>query len=131
MQVDHYLDIAPLPERAGGLIVRRITSSATADASMDICEIAVGASSALHEHSWEHQVFVVAGQGAVTDGQNPLRFRPGDVVVIPAGQSHQFVNVGDSNVLFICVRSAAALTSSPHDLTASAGGDASAVTKGT
>ena len=104
MQVDHYLDIAPLPEKARGLIVRRITSSGAADATMDICEICAGASSALHAHPWEHQVFVVAGQGVVTDGQKPIRFRAGDAVVIPADQPHQFVNVGDSNVLFICLR---------------------------
>lgn len=129
MRVDHYRDIPPLQaggtgQATPGLTTRRIMSSAAAEATMDICEINAGASSAFHTHPWEHQVFVVAGQGAVTDGQDPIPFRAGDVVVIPVGQPHQFVNVGDSHVLFVCLLPTAALTSSPHDLTARASGEA-------
>ena len=109
MHVEHYRDIPLLPvegtgQATPGLTTRRILPPAAAEATMDICEINAGASSAFHTHPWEHQVFVVAGQGAVTDGQSPIQFSAGDVVVIPADQPHQFINVGDSNVVFVCLQ---------------------------
>jgi len=56
-----------------------------------------------HEHEWEHQVFVLEGSGEVLSGDTPHVFRPGDVILVPGGEKHQFRNPGEKPVCFLCM----------------------------
>lgn len=116
MKVQHYRDVGPLSmedakDATQGLTVRRVISNVdgAADSTTDVSIIAPGGFSARHAHPWEHQVFAVAGKGAVTDGRESTPFRGREVIVIPADEPHQFVNDGDSDVLFVCLIPKAAL----------------------
>lgn len=56
-----------------------------------------------HAHPWEHEVFILAGEGTLVtpDGEVPLR--PRTVVYVPAGEEHQFRS-GDTGPLeFLCL----------------------------
>ncbi len=57
----------------------------------------------LHQHDWEHEVFIVSGSGEIrSKGQrNPIK--KGDVIFVPSMEWHQFVNTGDVLLQFICV----------------------------
>jgi len=57
--------------------------------------IAPGGHGAPHAHDWEQQMYVTAGHGVlVVDGEeHPLR--PGDAVLIEAGEGHSFRNEAD------------------------------------
>ena len=57
----------------------------------------------LHHHDYEHEIFVIEGQGNVLSpgGTKPIAY--GDFAYIPAGEEHGFENTGDKPVRFICV----------------------------
>ena len=56
-----------------------------------------------HEHWWEHTLIILAGQGRIRTEEKETRVGPGNVVFIPGGEKHQFINVGDENLCYICV----------------------------
>lgn len=55
-----------------------------------------------HTHPWEHEVFVIEGNGAVWDGNEKRGVGEGDVIYIPAGEAHTLINSGDTVLRFIC-----------------------------
>jgi len=56
-----------------------------------------------HEHVHEHECLVLKGTGYVKSLEGDRPFKPGDVVFIPSGEKHQFVNTGDEPCEFICL----------------------------
>ena len=69
---------------------------------MRVFEVDPGKSTPWHTHTWEHEVFVLAGAGEAvsSDGRSPLR--PDDVVFVEPNEQHQFVNTGSDVFRFIC-----------------------------
>ncbi|MGQ9530888.1 MAG: cupin domain-containing protein [Candidatus Bathycorpusculaceae bacterium] len=59
--------------------------------------------SPLHAHAWEHEVFILEGEGIVCGGGEERKFKPGDVIFIPPNEEHQFRNDGKKIVKFICL----------------------------
>ncbi|MBS3778043.1 MAG: cupin domain-containing protein [Candidatus Thermoplasmatota archaeon] len=57
----------------------------------------------LHQHDWEHEVFIVAGSGELRNKEEKDSFKKGDVIFVPSMEWHQFVNTGDELLQFICV----------------------------
>jgi len=55
-----------------------------------------------HVHPWEHEVFIVEGKGEIKSGGEGDPLKEGDVVYIPAGEPHAFVNKGEKTLRFIC-----------------------------
>jgi quercetin dioxygenase-like cupin family protein len=71
--------------------------------AMRIFEIESGGYSPLHTHPWEHEVFVLEGEGQLFDGKDATPFKAGDVVFVPPDKMHQFVNNGILLLKFICL----------------------------
>jgi quercetin dioxygenase-like cupin family protein len=65
--------------------------------------IAPGGCTPLHTHQWEHEVFILAGNGIVVspEGENPIS--PGDCVLVAPGEQHQFRNIGTEELKFLCL----------------------------
>ena len=57
----------------------------------------------LHEHDWEHEVYVLEGEGIVVGKQGEKKIKHGDVVFMPKNEKHQFRNIGDDNLRFLCL----------------------------
>ena len=57
----------------------------------------------LHRHDYEHEIFIIEGQGNLlsSDGAKPVAY--GDFAYIPAGEEHGFENTGHTRFRFICV----------------------------
>jgi quercetin dioxygenase-like cupin family protein len=64
-------------------------------------EIELGGATTAHAHYWEHQVFVLNGQGAVIGEQGEIPLREGDIVYVPPLERHQFVSEGDEVFRFL------------------------------
>ncbi len=62
-----------------------------------------GGQTPYHSHPWEHQVFVLSGQGEVRQGETSWPVGPGSVVYVSPGEEHQFVNRGRDALVFLCV----------------------------
>jgi len=71
--------------------------------AMRLFEMKSGGYSPLHSHDWEHEVFILEGEGAVIGGGEQREFKPGDAVFIPPNEKHQFRNTGKKLVKFLCL----------------------------
>jgi quercetin dioxygenase-like cupin family protein len=106
MKVEHYTDTPAEPaESAPGVTVRWVIGKkdGAPNFAMRVFDVEPGSSSPYHQHEWEHEVFVLAGEGAVRreDGESPVG--QGTVVFVPGMEMHQFINRGSSVLRFICV----------------------------
>ena len=104
MKVSKYLDAEPSLEMPG--VTKREVINADDGAPnfcMRVFDVEPGSSSPYHQHEWEHEVFVLAGEGVVRrqDGESPISH--GSVVFVPGMEMHQFINRGSSVLRFICV----------------------------
>ena len=55
-----------------------------------------------HNHDWEHEVYVLEGQGTVRYENQEEKIGPGDAILIPPGKKHQF-RAGAEPLKFICI----------------------------
>jgi quercetin dioxygenase-like cupin family protein len=57
----------------------------------------------LHHHDYEHEIFIIEGQGNLlsADGAKPVAY--GNFAYVPAGEEHGFENTGHTRFRFICV----------------------------
>jgi len=56
-----------------------------------------------HTHPWEHEVYILAGEGEVRFADGAQRVVPGDFVFVPSNDEHQFVNAGTEPFEFLCM----------------------------
>jgi len=73
-------------------------------------EVEVGGHTPQHSHPYEHEVFVLEGQGVVLEQEVEHPLQPGDVVYVRPDEVHQFRNTGNSPLKFLCLVPNAALT---------------------
>ena len=57
----------------------------------------------LHQHDWEHEVFIVSGSGELRSKEQKNPIKKGDVIFVPSMKWHQFVNTSDELLQFICI----------------------------
>ena len=62
-----------------------------------------GAATPWHKHNWEHEVFVMQGQGLAVAEKGKTRLRRGSVVFVPAREMHQFKNAGKTSFSMLCL----------------------------
>jgi quercetin dioxygenase-like cupin family protein len=55
-----------------------------------------------HNHDWEHEVYILEGQGSVRYEDREEEVQPGDAILIPAGKHHQF-RAGSGALKFLCM----------------------------
>ncbi len=71
--------------------------------AMRLFEIQPGGHTPLHNHPYEHEIFVLEGEGEVMEGENPRRIKSGDVVLVESDDIHQFRNTGSTTMKFLCL----------------------------
>ncbi|MFO7677813.1 MAG: cupin domain-containing protein [Thermoplasmatota archaeon] len=71
--------------------------------AMRLFEIQPNGYTPLHQHDWEHEVFIVEGNGVANDNTKEIPFRQGDVFFIPSLQWHQFKNTGNTTLKVLCL----------------------------
>ena len=71
--------------------------------AMRLFDMEPGGYSPLHTHPWEHEVFILEGEGVVFDGEKATPFKADDVVFIPSEERHQFKNTGGKQLKFLCL----------------------------
>ncbi|MCD4829308.1 MAG: cupin domain-containing protein [Candidatus Cloacimonetes bacterium] len=71
--------------------------------AMRMFEVEPGGFTPYHNHVWEHEVFVVEGEGAFVTEEKDIPFKAGDVIFADPEMKHQFRNTGDTILRFLCV----------------------------
>jgi len=71
--------------------------------AMRIFEVETNGYSPLHVHPWEHEVFILEGEGQLFNGEKAVPFKVDDAVFVPPNERHQFKNNGKELLKFICL----------------------------
>ncbi|MHB0878380.1 MAG: cupin domain-containing protein [Anaerolineae bacterium] len=102
--VRHYTDVEGKPA-ADGVTMRLVIGPAEGAPyfNMRVFDVQPGHATPYHEHWWEHEVFVLDGQGVVRGEDGEQQIGAGSTVLVPGGQMHQFRNVGNGTLRFICL----------------------------
>ena len=104
MKIQNYRQVAGT-EAAPGVVIRVVAGPAEGAPTfaMRVFEIQPGSATPPHAHAWEHEVFVVSGQGALksVDTERPLG--EGDAVLVLPNEAHSFANNGNDILRVICV----------------------------
>jgi quercetin dioxygenase-like cupin family protein len=62
-----------------------------------------GGNTPLHTHDWEHEIFVLKGNGSVFSKGEHVPIRAGDAIFIAPNELHQFKNTDGIELEFICL----------------------------
>ncbi len=104
MIVSSYLDTKATQELPG--VVKREVVCADKGAPnfcMRVFDIEPGSSTPSHEHPWEHEIFVLSGQGLAVSEQRETKMTKDSVVFVPPNEHHCFINNSNEVLRFICV----------------------------
>lgn len=66
-------------------------------------EVAVGGHTPKHFHPYEHEVFVLKGQGQILEGDQVHTIKAGDCIYVAPDEVHQFRNTGGQPLEFLCL----------------------------
>jgi quercetin dioxygenase-like cupin family protein len=69
-----------------------------ASVSVIVVDAPPGGGPRLHRHPYEEVFVVQEGSATFTAGEETIEARGGQVVVVPAGVAHKFVNSGDGRL---------------------------------
>jgi len=92
-------------EGAKGVKVRWLISDKdkAPNFAMRMFEVESGGHSPLHTHDWEHEVFILEGEGIATDGEKETKIKNGTVLYVTPNEKHQFKNTGSGILKFLCM----------------------------
>jgi quercetin dioxygenase-like cupin family protein len=71
--------------------------------AMRVFEVEPYGCSPLHKHPWEHEVFILEGEGELFNGEKTIPLSVGDVAFVPPDEMHQFKSSGKKLLKFICL----------------------------
>ncbi len=104
MKISNYRDVEPVEEIEGVLKREVITADDGApNFSMRVFEIKPGSSVPSHSHPWEHEVFILSGQGMAVGKQGTTPISQETVIFIAPDEPHCFVNTGNEPLRFVCL----------------------------
>ena len=56
-----------------------------------------------HSHPWEHEIFVLEGNGTAVGEKVAVSINVGELISVPAGEPHQIKNTGKSTLKILCM----------------------------
>jgi quercetin dioxygenase-like cupin family protein len=71
--------------------------------AMRLFEMEPKGNSPFHSHPWEHEVFILEGEGIVISEEGDKKFKTSDVVFVLPNEKHQFKNTGTKTLRFLCL----------------------------
>jgi len=56
-----------------------------------------------HTHDWEHEIYVLSGEGEARQGDQRHPMNPGTVILAIPNEEHNFSNTGTEPLDFLCI----------------------------
>jgi len=107
LKIFHYTDVEAKDAEGGSskLKIRWLITKETGaeNFAMRLFEMEAGGHSPLHSHSWEHEVFILEGEGLVVGGKEEKNFKAGDFIFLPPNEKHQLKNNSKKPAKFLCL----------------------------
>lgn len=93
------------PDMAAKTTIRWLIRSADGapNYAMRVFEIGPGGWIKEHSHPWEHEIFVLSGNGKIKIGERWYDVGAGTFIYIPPNVPHAYENPGNDVFRFICV----------------------------
>ena len=102
MKIRDYHEAKPNEEFPGVAMYEVITAAEGApNFALRVAEVQPGASSPYHHHPWEHEAYIVSGEGVVKGEQSETPVKQGSTVFILPDEQHCFTNTGKETLRFI------------------------------
>ncbi len=104
MKIQNYREVAG-NKVAPGVVMHVVAGPAEGAPTfvMRVFEIEPGSATPHHNHPWEHEIFVVEGQGTLKSGNSEKPLQQGDAVTILPDELHSLLNTGKEMMRVICV----------------------------
>ncbi len=104
----HYTDVeleTPKGQGIKDVMVRWMISKkdGAENFAMRLFEIQPEGHTPLHQHDWEHEIFVLEGSGVTKNKTDAEAFCQGDVLFVPPMEWHQFVNTSQGTLKLLCL----------------------------
>jgi len=71
--------------------------------AMRLFEMEPNGNSPLHTHPWEHEVFILEGEGIVVAKDGEKKIKAGSVIFIAPNELHQIKNNSKKILKFLCL----------------------------
>ena len=65
--------------------------------------IAPGGYTPRHTHDWEHEVYVLRGEGVLVTEQGQIPLQADQAILVAPGESHQFRCTGSASLEMLCI----------------------------
>jgi len=104
MKIQNYRQVAGI-EAAPGVVMHVVAGPAEGAPTfvMRVFEIQPGSATTHHTHQWEHEIFVVEGQGTLVSGDTKKPLKEGDAVMVLPDEPHSIANTSEGLLTVICV----------------------------
>jgi quercetin dioxygenase-like cupin family protein len=102
MQIKHWTDVAEQPaDGVEGVTVRWVINDTDGAPhfAMRVFDVRPGCSTPYHSHWWEHEVYVLDGEGVVVQESGETHVSSGTVILVDGDEKHCFRNTGDGGWL--------------------------------
>ena len=108
MKVSSYLNVKVEQvkmEGAKGATVRWLISQADGapNFAMRMFELEPEGYSPLHTHSYEHEAYILEGEGVLVYEGKEYKFEKDYCIFVPPNKLHQFKNTGTTPLKFLCL----------------------------
>lgn len=108
MKVHHHTDVelkqVDMPGAANAKVRQLVGANVDApNFAMRMFEIEPGGHTPRHQHDYEHEIYVLEGDGVVFEGDTPVPLRAGDAVYVHPNDIHQFKNTGSATMKMLCL----------------------------
>lgn len=103
MKIQNYRDVKGI-EAAPGVVMHVVSGPDEGAPTyvMRLFEVQPGCATPDHAHPWEHEVFLVSGEGMLSSGDDRTPLKPGDAVTVLPNEEHSFANAGNGLMTIIC-----------------------------
>ena len=71
--------------------------------AMRLFELAPGGHSPWHQHEWEHEMYILEGEGVAVKEDGEIKFKAGDAFFVVPWEWHNFKNTGKQVLKFLCL----------------------------
>lgn len=104
MKIISYKEIeAKEVEGVSKLKIRWLNTEGSSNFAVRHCEIESEGYSQYHSHPWEHEIFVLEGEGSVVGSKETKPIGAGDSISIPSEEIHQIKNVSKKTLKIVCI----------------------------
>ncbi len=106
-KICHYTDVPAMVfgDEAPGVTIRWLIDEENDRAphyALRLIEVSPGGRTPFHAHPFEHENFVISGNGRLRIEEERHEVGPGSVMFVPSNARHNFENTGQDIFRFLC-----------------------------